>query len=222
VSRADASVSEAVENVVNNSINGAAYRRSDASVYVTLDNPNEMWRLEPGDLWTMVAELPELPTGVTVAPAGYGDFGDMLIWTSVNGNLLVTDPNDGTSQVFASPGNQASAVAFGPDGTLYAVVYTTGVISTVEPDGTLTEFYDLPAAADGLVVSADNQSLYVSHFGFGAGIDAIKIPGVVFSEIIAADFDSGYYPSGLLLDGAGHLLYKSRIDGQASISAITP
>jgi hypothetical protein len=226
LSRVDGSVSVAAGPIVADSMNSLT-AHPDGRIYVVVSTPNEMWALEPDDSLTKVADLPKIPFGMTVAPAGYGGFGNQLIWGTTDA-VYATNPADGTSTkvhgFINGNGSIFSDVAFSPDGTLYTVINNTARIMTVAPGGPFALFADLSSQVDGLRVDPLGTQLIVASFHLAASLDSLSIPGAVKTEGPVVSLNGGGYPTGMVFDATGRLIYLTRVpwNGPVSIDSIIP
>ncbi len=150
-------------------------------------------------------------------PAGVAfDSQGRLYTGNFNDGKIIRFDGDGNQTLIAQPGNQVGYIAIGAD-TIYATLGVNRVV-TVTLDGTINELAgtgqfgtsDGDAAAatflgtNGITVSPDLGTVYVSEFQAGGGVRAITLADDNAFEINQGVSGAWFYPvtsgSGLLLD----------------------
>lgn len=218
VSKDDGSVSVALEigDLHPSSLFIAAltYRASDDRIYFVdglADEPADiLYAVDDQNVAHEILEVAPIRS-LTVAPDGFGDFGDQLIAAS-GSQLLAIDPDHLVITPFASL--TASVVTFGPDGTLYAAEPGANRISTVTAAGVVTPFITDVASPRGLAVSPDGTEMFVAHRPSGAGrIDRVSLGSMTLTPGVAIELAGT--PIGLVVDGDNNLLFEVPFDDYA-------
>ena len=149
-----------------------------------------------------------------MAPAGFGAFaGYLLVFTYQGGGSGIVAVNPG------SPGSPAAvssvkcnAAAFGPDGTLYVVDRANNRVVTVSSTGVVTDYLTSLSFMEGIAVNTANNRMYIARVGMIGGVDSlysVTMPGKIISTLgFQPDLDDGWYPTGVILDGAGKILFN--------------
>lgn len=202
-------------------VSGISYRASDQHIYFTVniaDAPADMlFAVDAYDQLYPVLELDKFVYSLTVAPASFGSYGDQLIGVA-GSSLLAIDVDNGVISQFASSDKAISVAAFASDGTLYVAEHGNDRISTVTPNGTFTSFYTGLDAPEGLAISADGSKLLVAYLqGWQGHIDQISIPGGTLTAGVQFELSTGVFPTGIVIDGANHVLYQMPANNHASI-----
>ncbi|MFL5804443.1 MAG: hypothetical protein ACJ8CR_22205 [Roseiflexaceae bacterium] len=151
----------------------------------------------------------------TVSPFGTGLCHSDGVAIGPNGDLFIGDRGTlrimrvpaagGVATVFATGFTTPIAVAFDQTGTLFVADYSTGIISSINPNGVVSPFASGLNLPDGLVFDQQNQ-LYIANFGTNqivrlANKNAPSIPGYTVTPFA----DVGY-ARGVVFDNAGNLL----------------
>lgn len=193
-----------------NSINGIAYRESDDTVYVSSLGPNNIYGIDDG-VANVVAAAPGTVNAITVAPDGFGDYGDLLISVNAQSQVHAIDPGDGTSTLIGTSSGILSALEFAPDGTLYIVNQANSRIETMTADGMVATFFEGGLGQpDGIAIDVDGSRMFVAHFQGGARVDEISLPGAQLTAGMPIALDGGYYVSGVVVDGDDNVIVKTQ------------
>lgn len=224
VSKDDGSVSVAVEiedlHPSSLFIASMTYRASDDRIYFVdglADEPADiLYAVDDQNVAHEILELDDPVFSLTVAPAGFGDFGDQLIAASGSAfstaRLLAIDPDNLVITPIVELG--ASVVTFGPEGTLYAAEPGANRISTVTAAGVVTPFVTGLASPRGLAISPDGTQMFVAHRPDGAGrLDQISLGDMTLTPGVPIELAGT--PIGLLVDGDNNLLYEVPFDDYA-------
>ncbi len=217
IDRNDGSVTQIVNMFGSNSVNGITYRPQDDLIYVAVDNPNRLFTVDSNNMTSQVAALPTIINDIDVVPEGFGSYGGQIMMTSSTNTIYVYNPDDSSINTFATSSGQLSALDFTPDGqTLYVVNYNNDRVEAVDSNGVVTTFYSGLADPDGIEIDSDGARMFVAQSGANR-IDIITIPGAMLTQGPTADFDGGYYPTGVLVDADDDVFFKARVGGQAVV-----
>jgi DNA-binding beta-propeller fold protein YncE len=220
VNQVDGSVAVAVAaaELPNVMISGITYRASDNRIYFAAGSPDQLYALDDQDQLASLLMLDDPISSLTVAPVGFGDFGDQLIAvTYAPAQLLAIDVETLAITAFAQSNTLLSVAAFGPDGTLYVAEYGADRISTVTADGVFTPFFTGLDAPDGLAISPDGTRMFVAHLEAGGRIDQISIPDATLTPGISFELSTGLAPTGIVVDGANHVLFEKPLNNYAVV-----
>jgi len=116
----------------------------------------------------------------------------------------------------ADTGGTLSDMDFAGDGTLYAVNGAFGEIITISSEGMTSVFASGFLALDGIAVDKTEGRLLVANSDADI-LNGVDLAGGEPTNLGAFDFDSGYYPSGLVFDGVDTLL---RGTGETSLTIL--
>lgn len=223
VDKDDGSVSIIAPHIHYQVVSALTYRASDDRVYYAtgIDEPPELFaRLYAVDGQDQVHEVltfVDTVTALTVAPEGFGGFGDQLIATArLGGNvsaLQAIDVETGVITTFAESNIGFGAAAFGADGTLYVTAWNSDSIVTVTADGVIAPFYSGIDNPSGLAIAPDGSRMFVAHqespvWSGTDHIDEISIPGATLTPrvVVAQGFAGNLV--GIVVDGANHVFYE--------------
>lgn len=185
---------------------------SAGNLFVADYNLSQIFQVTPGGSVTVFAQGDELngPAGVAFDSQG------RLYAGNFNDGKIIRFSSTGEQTLIAKPGNRVGYIAIGND-TIYATLGVNRVI-TVSLDGTVTPLagtgqngsVDGDAAdatflgTNGITVSPDLQTVYVSEFQNGGGVRAIALDNAAAFDINQGVSGAWFYPvttgSGLLLD----------------------
>lgn len=224
VDKDDGSVSIVAPHIHYQAAWALTYRASDDRIYYATglhDPPELLATLYAVDDQEQVHEIltfERTVNSLTVAPAGFGEFGDQLIAAVRLGSgqsaLQAIDVDTGVITTFAQSNIGFGVAAFGPDGTLYATGWNSDSIVTVTADGVVTPFYTGLSNPSGLAVARDGSRMFVAHQSdpLWTGedrIDEISIPGATLTPRV--EVTQGFQGSlvGIVVDGANHVLYEA-------------
>ncbi len=136
------------------------------------DNTNLVGHRQNGDFRLIAANVATDPSAVQVLSDGY-----IVVAAQDQGALLLVDPSDGSSELLIGGLAQPNGVEIGSDDRIYfSEAVATGRVRWVDRDGTSGTILPLTFVPNGLVLSPDEQTLYVgghSHWSTGA-ILAVK------------------------------------------------
>lgn len=227
VSQVDGSVSVFASELPGYALPGLAVDPQDGQVYAaTIDTPGQVYALDDMGQATHVADVPMLgqlhwrPTGIAVAPEGFGQLGGHLIVTAVigaNGRLFAIDPQTGTAEVLGLNPGEIASPTFAPDGQLYVANVGNGRIDRVSPNGVFLPEYDGFVRPNGVAFSPDGARMAVAHEPDGFGrVELLDYPdgGSLSSDPV--EVIANAESTGVLIDAAHHVLVKTRV-GQAVI-----
>ncbi|MBD3789048.1 MAG: PQQ-like beta-propeller repeat protein [Campylobacterales bacterium] len=142
---------------------------------------------------------------MVIAPNNYGSYGGNLIYASYN-SIYAYDLNGGNPPInIYSDSDAISDLVFGSDGTLYAAV-SSGIV-TVESDGTVENFLSM-TGVDGLTIDNNGSTLFVTNDSVDK-LYSVDVTSKTVTELSDFDFDSGYYPTGIVFDGYSTLIMKT-------------
>jgi cysteine-rich repeat protein len=200
------------------SINGIAYRASDDVVYVATDGPAQLWAVSPAGAASLVMPLPTTINAIEVAPAGFGPYGDLVVGVGTTGIVYGFDPAAASTMVMGSTAGILSSLAFDPAGALlYVAAYDQGAVLQMDALGVFGTVTAGLVGPDGLAISPAGE-LFVADSST-ATVSSIDPFTGTQSAIGSPVLDGGFYVTGLLYEGGGHLLTK--VQG-ASIDYLTP
>ncbi|MCB9700908.1 MAG: DUF4215 domain-containing protein [Myxococcales bacterium] len=214
----DGSVTTIAMNINGNSVNGVAYRKSDDMIYVAVDSPNVLYVTDGNGPLTNVVNLPAITNAIAVAPEGFGNYGDQIIGVTTAGTVIAVDPGSKMVSTVGTTNGTMSDLVFAPDGTLYVANYNSNRIDKVSSDGVFTQLIGGLSSPDGLAVDLDGSRLFVAQYAGGNRIDTVSLPGAVLTPGKMVTLDGGYYTTGIIIDGADHVIYKTS-NGSAVIDA---
>ncbi|MEZ4380841.1 MAG: DUF4215 domain-containing protein [Nannocystaceae bacterium] len=217
VDRTDGSVATIAE-IDQSSINGLVYRPSDGLIYATTVSQHRLYAADGVGGVTEVLELPAITNALAVAPEGFGDYGGQLVAALETSAIVAIDPGTKSITTIGASTGILSDLVFAPDGALYVANYTADRIDSVSAEGTFTPLFTGIEKPDGIAIDGDGSRLFVAYLGQGGSIGQVSLPGAVLTPGPVVSLDAGYYISGLLVDGADNVLYKSS-NGGAVIDA---
>ncbi|PCC73515.1 Myxococcus cysteine-rich repeat-containing protein [Nannocystis exedens] len=218
VDRNDGSVSLVVQGLPHSMVSGITHRASDDSVYFAAGIPDHLYALDDQDQVESIMPLEVPILSLTVAPQGFGDFGDQLIAVSYGPpQLLAIDVDNHVITPFAQSASLLSVATFGGDGTLYVADWGGDRILTVTADGIFTPFYTGLDAPDGLAIAPDGARMFVAHLSGAGRIDQISLPGATLTPGVEFELGTGAAPTGIVVDGANHVLFEMPLGGHAVV-----
>lgn len=218
VDRDDGSVSLVVQGLPHTLVSGITHRASDNRVYFAAGIPDYLYALDDQDQVHPIMPLEDPILSLTVAPPGFGAFGDQLIAVAYGPpRLLAIDIDNYVVTPFAESASMLSVAAFAGDGTLYVADWANDRILTVTADGEFTPFYTGLDAPDGLAIAPDGARMFVAHRSGAGRIDQLSIPGATLTPGIAFELSPGAAPTGIVVTGDNHVLYEMPHDAHAVV-----
>lgn len=218
VDKDDGSVALVVQGLPHVLVSGITHRASDNRVYFAAGIPDHLYALDDQDQVEPIMALEAPILSLTVAPQGFGGFGDQLIAVSYGPpQLLAIDVDNDVITPFAQSASLLSVAAFASDGTLYVADWGDDRILTVTADGDFAPFYTGVDAPDGLAIAPDGTRMFVAHLSGPGRIDQISIPGATLTQGVEFELSTGAAPTGIVVDGANHVLYEMPLDNQAVV-----
>jgi len=187
----------------------SVYDPTTGLIYVgTTQAPTRIYAVDPADgSHSLLIDLGSVGTAndLLIAPAGFGAYGGhLIICTYSPGALYAVDLSNPVSSTQITTGQFNSGV-FGSDGTLYCTTASGSNISTVSATGTVASFTTMPVSGlDGITFDSSGGRLFVASSDVDS-VYAVSVPGGTPSRYTAANFDAGWWPSGLIYDN-GKLL----------------
>lgn len=179
------------------------------------DSNSDLWDIDPvtGSAVPLVNISPGIGiTGMEIAPNGFGAYGGWVIATGAGqtagtGALYAIDPaNPAGFATLLANGPWLSDLAFDDAGTLYVADNEVGMVQTADSTGTLTPLITTTlSGAGGLDWDGIGGRLWIADDD-GDQLYEYTVPGGVLTARGAFEFDSGWYPSGLLFDGVDTLV----------------
>ncbi|MBZ5711902.1 hypothetical protein [Nannocystis pusilla] len=218
VSKDSGSVSLVVQGLPHTLVSGITHRASDDRVYFAAGIPDHLYALDAQDQVESIMALEDPVLSLTVAPPGFGEFGDQLIAVAYGpSRLLAIDVDNHVITPFAQSASLLSVATFSGDGTLYVADWGSDRILTVTAEGVFTPFYTGVDAPDGLAIAPDGTRMFVAHLSGTGRIDQISIPGATLTPGVAFELGTGAAPTGIVVDGADHVLYEAPLADHAVI-----
>jgi len=214
-------VTTVVENFGTGSTNGVVYRQSNDRIYVATDSPSRLYSIEGNNPPVLEIAYPATVNAIAVAPMGFGVYGDQIVGVTTGAAVVAYDPAKKMLTTVGTGSGILSDLVFSIDGkTLYVANHTNNRVDTVTGLGQFGLLLGGLNQPDGLAVDSDGSRLFVAHFPNGSGrIDRVSLPGAVLSAGPAIALDGGFYTSGVLVDGADNVIYKSQVANNAVINA---
>lgn len=160
--------------------------------------------------------------GVAIGPDGKVYIGgstatDLLTGdTSRTGTISIFDPQTGQIESETGGFSATSGLAVAADGTAYATNDLGTLVGTRSADGAVNpEWAEIPSANGG-VISADNEWLYVSRSFIDPGVSRISLdnPNVIENVWTAPAQYSISAPDGLELDEQGRVVVPMNATGE--------
>jgi sugar lactone lactonase YvrE len=151
---------------------------------------------------------------LAVAPTGWGSHGGHVITATNTGVVLAVDPGVPSMTTIASGLSSLSDCEFGADGRLYVVAYSTNSVIVVGPTGTTTTIATGFSSADGIALDTARDRMWVADSSLDQLFEVVISTGTR-TLLGSYDFDSGYYPSGLVFDGVNTLIMST---GESSLT----
>lgn len=197
-----------------------AYDAAAGRIYVAaeLSNPSQIWYVETSDSSVhLLANLGDngYITQLLMVPAGFGAYANQLLVCSYYGSgagIVAVNPNTPGAPVTIAA-QKCNAAAFGPDGTLYITDPDNNRVATVSAAGVVADYLIGVTALEGIVVNQDDNRMYIARVGMSGDVDSlysVTMPGKVVTSLpFGPDLDNGWYPTGLILDNAGKILFSS-------------
>ncbi len=218
VSKTNGAVSTAVTGFSGSTaVNGIVYRPSDDTVYVATDLSPQLFKIVNGAS-VLVMALPAIINDIALAPPGFGAYGDQLIGASYDGNVYAIDPVAKTATSIGSTSGILSSVVMAPDGSVaYLANNGGGKVQTMTAAGTFADLVTGLTSVDGLAIDGSGASLYAT-VNYDA-IDKIDIANKsAASYVPTIALDNGYYVTGMIVDGQGHLIVKTSVSANAVLN----
>jgi sugar lactone lactonase YvrE len=192
-------------------------------MYVTDILTSRVYRIDaPGQAAYRVATLPGgggalawMPDGTLLV--GYGADPRVLIGDIVKAAGIVRLNVDSLEVTpFATGLSAANGLAVAKDGTVYATNDFGSLVGQVLPDGTVNPAWAVFPSANGAVLDAADQYLYVSRTFINPGISRIPIanPSAPESILDLNGLDALSAPDGLTLDASGKPVVPMNARGQ--------
>jgi len=135
---------------------------------------------------------------LALAPPSFGVYGGQIITADRAGNIHAVTTTGAVTFIGKTAGS-LSAIAFAADGRLFAAGGST--IYQISAAGVVTTVNTSFSAAEGLTFDNAGNRLFVSDSNRD-DLWQITFPAGTATKLGDYDFDSGYYPEGLLFDGA--------------------
>jgi hypothetical protein len=154
-----------------------------------------------------------------VAPSGWGSYGTHIIAATNTGVVVAVDPTGPSMATVASGLSSLADCEFGADDELYVAAYSSRSVIRVDPSGTSTTIATGFSSPDGIAVDTARDRLWVADSSTDH-LYEVTISTGVSTDLGAYDFDSGYYPSGVVFDGVNTLMFSTG-ESTLTISAIT-
>lgn len=213
--------------IIDSFLEGPSFDRM-GRLYVTDIPYGRVFRIGSDGEWTLVAEYDGWPNGLKIHRDG------RIFITDYKRGLILLDPDTGTVTPFldtvGSEGFKGvNDLVFGPSGTLYftdqgqtGMQDPTGRVYAVAPDGALRCLINTAPSPNGIVVNADETSLFVA---ITRANQIWRIPlqasGLVAKVGVFANLHGGPGgPDGLAMDASGALLIAHT--GIGSIWRLSP
>ena len=192
-------------------------------IYACTDaNPTSIYTINPSNGASTL--LVSLPGGygqqMNFVPTAFGAHaGELLVQTYSNG-LYAIDPSSPGSPTVTYP-QSGTDMEFGPDGTLYVADYDNDRIVTVSSAGAVVEFAPMVAEPEGIAINASGTKMYVASVGSPSRIYEVTMPAGTATPLADRTFTSGSYPTGMLIDGHGHLIFVTAGSSEMVIDFLT-
>jgi sugar lactone lactonase YvrE len=194
-----------------------AYHGPSNMIYVGQCCSGTIYEVDPttGSSSTFATTSLSSVNGLVFAPMSFGSYGGHLIGCSNNGSVIAVDLSAPTSPATIATGlGSLSDLEFASDGTLYVAASST--VITVSATGSTTTVATGFSAADGIAVDDGRSLLYVADSSTDQ-LYSVTMTGGTRTSMGGYDFDSGYYPSGLLYDGVGTIIMST---GESSLTLV--
>lgn len=200
VSRSTGQLRIVATNIGSMDLMSSVYDPDSNVTYVgTRGNPVQIYTVNMVDgTSSLLVDLGSLETAndLLIAPAGFGAYGGHLLVCTRSGGVVAVDLANPVGGTQVAAGGFNSGV-FGSDGTLYCTVASSDQVVTVSPTGTVTPFVTVRSGLDGITFSG--SKLYVASSDRDS-VFTVSVPGGNIAPYAAANFDGGWYPSGLVFD----------------------
>jgi hypothetical protein len=200
------------------------------TIYMGSDRGNVYRRTADGTLSLLVSASADPVLGLELAPATFGSFGGRLVATTEAGELLVIDPQSPTPVASITPSQTLTTLddlVFSSDGTLYALENdgsSTPRLLSIMADGTVTRISTAPGQLgrpDGIEIDEGGARLLVtSAFASNNRLLAVALANGQVSQLAAIDIDEGFFPSGIVYDRLGTIVYRQG-DTSTSLAAVS-
>ena len=196
-----------------------AYDAAAGRIYTAavLSNPSRIWYVETSDSSVhLMADLGDngYITQLLMVPAGFGAYANqLLVFTYAGGGAGIVAVNPATPGApVPIAAQKCNAAAFGPDGVLYITDRDNDRVATVSAAGVVADYLTGVSSLEGIVVNQGNDRMYIARVGLSGDLDSlysVTMPGKVVTPLpFEPDLDSGWYPTGLILDNAGKILFN--------------
>jgi hypothetical protein len=146
--------------------------------------------------------------GMTLAPPGWGAYGDRLLIAKSDGGLVVVDPEEPSVTLLTQLDPFVSDVEFWGE-HLYAAAFSDSRLVKVDESGNVTETFAAPCEPDGLA-ARPGGTLVV---GCGNADELYGFDGVDWNLLGYAALNGLWAPTGMVWDGTGTLIVLE--DGSA-------
>ncbi|MGV9412598.1 SMP-30/gluconolactonase/LRE family protein [Nocardia sp. NPDC003693] len=136
---------------------------------------------------------------------GYGADARVVAGDSLrHAGIVTVDPDTGATAPYAAGLSAANGMDVSADGIVYATNDFATLVGRVYPDGVVQPDWAVLASANGAVLSADDQFLYVSRTFAAPGVSRIPVaaPWAPQSLLDLGGADYFAAPDGLTLDAA--------------------
>lgn len=185
-------------------VRGIVFRPEDGLLYFSTQDRVHRMATDGSDLVELEnTNIGQHLNGMTIAPAGWGEFGGYLMLVRSDGLVIAINPDEPLPTVIATMTPFISDLEF--DGqTLYVAAYTERRIVRVDPDGQVTAFADVPCNPDGLTV-APGSHLFVAC-GDANELYSYSLADGTGTLVGEAALNGLWAPSGLLWDGTDTLI----------------
>lgn len=192
--------------------------------FVTDVTAGRVFRIDaPGAAAVPIAAVPSggggalawTPDGKLLVGYG-GDARSVVGDTLRHAGIVQIDPDSGAVTPFASGLSAANGMDVTADGTIYATNDLATLIGQVQPNGTVRADWSRFASANGAVLGANDEYLYVSRTFVNPGVSRIPLaaPGAPQSLLDLTGVDALGAPDGLTLDSADRPVVPLNTTGQ--------
>lgn len=213
--------------IIDSFLEGPSFDRQ-GRLYVTDIPYGRVFRIDSAGGWTLIAEYDGWPNGLKIHRDG------RIFITDYKRGLLLLDPDTGELTTFldnvGSEGFKGvNDLVFGASGTLYftdqgqtGMHDPTGRVYALSPDGCLRCLLDTAPSPNGIVVNADESSLFVA---VTRANQVWRVPlnasGLIAKVGVFSNLHGGPGgPDGLAMDASGALLVAHT--GIGSIWRLSP
>ena len=202
------------------SANGVVFRPTDNRIYVATDNPSRLYSTDGVNPPVLHVTYPSTVNAIALAPAGFPAIATQIVGVTTAGTVVAVNPANNVITTVGTSSGILSDLVFSPAGTtLYIANQANNRIDAMTPAGVFSQLIGGLSEPDGLGVDLDGSRLFVAQYSGDQRIDRVSLPGGVLTAGPVVALDGGYYTTGIVVDAADNVFYKTQTGANATLAS---